>query len=401
MTSLQFQLIQDFGELERQAFAWRSLLESSAANGPMLSPMWLLAWWRIYAHRHQLVVGTFRDANRLVGLVPLLRRRWRHRFGIPLRRLELLGSDVDEQDGVCSDYLNIIAESGWEQLVADGFAAAVAGGDFGSWDEVHLSALSGDCVMTEALQKAFCRAGYHVHREQTNVAPHITLPASWDHYLKALPKKSRYHAGRAQRDFDEWAGGSATLHCARAPAEMSEGKRILRSLHSERWAASGGGTYASHRFADFHDAIMPLLLTERALELLWLSVRGEPVAAMYNIVWNNKVYFYQTGRKLDLPSHLRPGFVLITQAIRRAIETGRREFDFLGGAAVYKSQLALAERSIEKLRVSRASLIEGAYRIAESSIARLRRIRETGRSVVHRLASLPVLTKLSAKCKGV
>ena len=41
---------------------------------------------------------------------------------------------------------------------------------------------------------------------------------------------------------------------------------------------------------------MAWLLEQGALELLWLSVRGEPVAALYGMVWAGKVYAYQCGR---------------------------------------------------------------------------------------------------------
>ena len=45
---------------------------------------------------------------------------------------------------------------------------------------------------------------------------------------------------------------------------------------------------------------MPALLKAGALDLRWLNVRGVPVAAAYNIVWRNKIHFYQSGRRLDV-----------------------------------------------------------------------------------------------------
>jgi len=369
-------LIRDFGELSRQAAAWRSLLERSSANEPMLSPTWLLAWWRTYGQGHQLAVGLFHNGDQLVGLVPLLRRRYWYRPGIPFRRLEFLGADVDEQDGVCSDYLNAIAERGQEARVADAFAAAVAGGKFGSWDEVDLPALAGDNPLTGLLTGAFARAGYRVDREQTTVAPHIPLPATWDHYLKALSQRDRYYVVRAQREFDQWAAGTATWHRAGSLAELEKGKRVLTALHTERWEAIGAtGVFRATRFKAFHDVVMPQLLADGALELLWLTVRDQPVAALYNIVWNNKVYFYQSGRKLDVPRQVRPGIVLLSLAIRQAIEAGRREFDFLGGEAQYKGQLALATRPVIRLRVARRTLVEGTRHLADGGIWGLRAVR--------------------------
>src|SRR5262249_3801902 len=154
--------------------------------------------------------------------------------------------------------------------------------------------------------------------EQTNVAPYTPLPASWDTYLRALPKKKRYGIVRALRDFETWADGTAALRRASTRAELEEGKHVLAALHNERWEAAGragaaglhtegweraarAGAFRPPRFAAFHDAVLPQLLDAGALDLLWLTVRGEPVAAIYDLVWNNKVYFYQCGRKADAP----------------------------------------------------------------------------------------------------
>ena len=89
-------------------------------------------------------------------------------------------------------------------------------------------------------------------------------------------------------------------------------------------------------------------------KLRQLSVRGEPVAVNYSLLWNRKVYFYQCGRRLELPGKVRVGVVLHAEAIRAVIAAGCREYDFLGGAAQYKQHLALANRSLVQCRVSRS-----------------------------------------------
>ena len=78
--------------------------------------------------------------------------------------------------------------------------------------------------------------------------------------------------------------------------------------------------------------------------------------------WANKTYFYQCGRSREVPPHIRPGGVLLYLAIRRAIEAGLREFDFLGGEAVYKKQLAQASRPLVQVRVARPGIRERARR---------------------------------------
>src|SRR5262249_17730476 len=139
---------------------------------------------------------------------------------------------------------------------------------------------------------------------------------------------------------------------------LEEGKRVLLSLHQQRWENAAGGTFRSPLFLAFHDRLMPLLLRQEALEQLWLTVRGEPVAAMYSFRWKGKVSFYQCGRKMARDRHLRPGGVLLYRAVQAAITSGMREFDFLGGDAVYKKQLGTASRPLVEVRLARPTLVE-------------------------------------------
>jgi CelD/BcsL family acetyltransferase involved in cellulose biosynthesis len=120
---------------------------------------------------------------------------------------------------------------------------------------------------------------------------------------------------------------------------------------------------------------MESLAAENALELLWLTVRGEPVAAFYNVVWQGKVYFYQSGRKLDVPESVRPGIVLHARAIRRAIERGRREYDFLAGSSQYKRKLATGIHPLVLVRAVRAPLREALRRAADRGFDHVRQLR--------------------------
>jgi CelD/BcsL family acetyltransferase involved in cellulose biosynthesis len=353
--------------------AWRELLADSASNEPTLSPEWLLTWWDVYGTQQgrRLRFLRFDAAGRLVGLAPLLLRRHWYRPGVPFRRLEPLGSGEREADAVCSDYLNVIARKGHEADVARAFAAALRLRTLGGWDELVMPLMAGDGVMPALLAESCREAGFEAELVATTEAPHVPLPATWDAYLAALGRKERYLIKRTLRDFEQWAAGEAVFHRATNPAELEVGKRVLRELHHERWGGSGG-TFRSPLFLAFHDRVMRQLLEADALDLLWLTVRGEPIAATYSLRWDGKVHFYQCGRTLTVPKDVRPGGVILYHAIRAAIEGGLREFDFLGGVATYKSQLALASRPLVQLRVNRRCVVESLRKVVERAKNRLR-----------------------------
>jgi peptidoglycan/xylan/chitin deacetylase (PgdA/CDA1 family)/CelD/BcsL family acetyltransferase involved in cellulose biosynthesis len=383
---LRTRVVVDVSELERLVPEWRRLLQRAAHAQPVLTPLWLLAWWREFgeADGRSMRAVAIEDGSELVGLVPLAWRRTVHRVAIPVRRLELFATGETETDEICSEYVGALVARGKEDDVARATSRAICDGVLGEWDELSMTAMSAEDPLVPRLVGALRADGIAAHTEQSGECPYVPLPRNWAEYLSALGSARRYVVSRSVRELDKWVGASNWEMCrARTPAELLEGKRVLRKLHAERWAASGrSGVFASARFARFHDEVMPRLLAGEdgiSLELQWLQARGEPIAAMYNFVYAGKVYFYQSGRRVDVPRGVRPGIAMHAIAIRASIEAGRREYDFLGGASRYKRDLALAIRPLVTLRAVapslRARAVDAARALAERAIARVRAAR--------------------------
>jgi CelD/BcsL family acetyltransferase involved in cellulose biosynthesis len=369
---------------------WEELLHDSAADEVTLAPDWLLTWHDVFGalDGRRLCAVAWRDAGgRLVGLAPLLRRRFRYRGLVPFRRLEPLGAGEPEADSICTEYLNLTARRGLERTIADALARTLTDGVLGAWDELILPRMGGDQPMTAALVEALRRIGLTTTLQTTGEAPYVPLPAAWDDYLKALPGEDRYFVRRTLRDLEAWAGGPVRPTWARTLQELEQGTRILIELHRQRWHEVGpeAGTFRSERFVAFHAALWPKLLARGELELAWLSVGEKPIAAVCNFIRGGKVSFYQTGRATDVPAKVRPGVALLLLVMRGHIEAGRREFDFLDGAVRYKRQLALATRPVVELRAVRPCWHERLRRAVEWGIDRLRPLR----SMLRRPARTP------------
>ena len=370
---LRCELITRGAQLEELAPAWAELQAESQSTEPMMSPTWLIAWWRCYgeASSRELRLACFYDGEHLVGLVPLLAQRHWYRPGIPFRRLQFLG-----REEVCSEYLQVLAARGFEDCVLAAFAGALASRALGPWDELVLDAMDGTDFILPGLQESLAGRGYSTSLEEIDRAPYIDLPASWEQYLKGRSSAQRYFINRSLRDFDKWAAGHVVFHDACSSSELEAGKEILTSLHTERWREAGQtGAFHSPRFTAFHNVVLPQLFKAGNVELLWLSVNGRPIAAAYNIIWNRKLYFYQSGRSLDVPNQIRPGVILHANAIRRAIEAGQKEYDFLGDPVQYKMQMATGTRSLVRFRAFPSSAREAMRRCAETGITQLRRVR--------------------------
>jgi CelD/BcsL family acetyltransferase involved in cellulose biosynthesis len=360
-----------FEDVESLFPAWEALLEDAHHAEPVTTPQWFRAWWSVFgSKRRALRAVSVHDGKDLVGFVPLARRTFWYRPGIPFRRIELLPSGEAEAEEISSDYIGAIVRRGHGPNVAVALARALTRRKLGSWDELLMPAMNDEDPFVDLLAGALRDLGCRVDLARSGTCAYITLPATWDAYLAALPGRRRYTARRSLNDFHAWVGERPwAFRRVDGVADLAHGYGILKSLHDERW--HGAGVFRNAKFSTFHDHVMQDLIAKRggSLELSWLEVDGKALAAAYNIVYRGKVYFYQSGRVLDLPKNVRVGLVLQLLAIRRAIDEGRREYDFLNGESEMKQQLATGERHLVTLRAvrssARARCVEGARRGAE------------------------------------
>ncbi|HEY2517818.1 MAG TPA: GNAT family N-acetyltransferase [Polyangiaceae bacterium] len=367
---------------------WSELAAEAPKAELTLTPTWLLAWWHQFGGTdgRSLRLVTFRDAGKLVAIAPLCRRLATHLHVLPVRRLELLATGDEGPDEICSDYVGLLCADGYGREVASTLARLiVVEGALGPWDELRMPNMSGEDPMVEELRAALAQVGAHAAVTEVGRSPYVALPGSWDEYLRSLHGQDRYLVTRAERELQKWAGrDEVRLMRASTPEELAEGKRILQTLHQERWQERGDdGVFASARFTRFHDEVMSELLTgnEGKLDLLWLTVKGEPVAAVYNLVFRGKVYFYQSGRKLDVPKGVKPGISIHAFALRRAIDEHLREYDFLNGLSQYKRKLATGTHALVSLRAFapnlRARAVEAASKLGEAAVEQRRAWRKS------------------------
>ncbi|MEI7687230.1 MAG: GNAT family N-acetyltransferase, partial [Planctomycetota bacterium] len=177
-------------------------------------------------------------------------------------------------------------------------------------------------------------------------------------------------------DFQKWSEGRSIVHHATDAASLAEGKRVLQELHRERWHADEKeGAFSSPRFCAFHDTMMQHLLDVDRLDLRWLTLEGRPLAAYYAFRYGDKLYYYQAGRVVDVPTKVRLGIVILVDGLKDAMARGLREFDFLAGQAQYKSLFTDTSRTIVELRVAKPTLRETVRKTLTTGVRMFRQVR--------------------------
>lgn len=357
-------LVDDVAALAALEPTWAALAPSIT-----LHPAWQLPWWNVFggADGRALRAFAFYDGSALVGLAPLLARRWVHRPRIAFRRLEALASGEDEADEICSVHLGLVAQPDAERAVAEALAEALANLD--TWDELVVPRMSGG-ASADLLRAALASHHLEVTLDEVDRAPFVALPKTYDAYLASLGGEKRARLERAMSALEAWAGGPLHLERVDSAARIDEGLAVLETLH--RAHHPDGGVYRSSRFRAFHREAMPRLFAAGALDVGWLQVRDRPIGAFYNLRWRGRASHYQSGHASDVPAEATIGVTLQALLVRAAIEDGLSEYDFLGGVLDYKMALTNDTRPLVTLRAARPSLRETARRTAEGASRRLR-----------------------------
>lgn len=335
--------------LEALGPEWTSLLADARAPSVFQTWEWARVWWRVFGAGKDLLVLAFRDeASRLCGLAPLYRvRKGLGLFGV--RELRFLGSGEE----VKPDYLGIVARRGMEEAVASAFCRHLDG-VADAWETACLSDVSDDAGYLDDIARHYRARGYRLDRRRAAVCRYVPLPDSYEKYLERLGRNLRYNIARRTKTLLRNLGGS--LFVWEDPATVGEGIDELGRLHRKRWAGRHGSrSFATERYLAFHRTIAREFLERGWLRLYGLRVGGKTVAMLYCYHYGGRVYYYQSGFDPDWYKY-STGLVLCAFALRRAIEEGAREFDFLRGEHAYKEAWAPAVRSTWTLYLAKPTL---------------------------------------------
>lgn len=338
------------GPLEPLLDGWARLHAGQPDATPFTSPGWAQAWWPHFAADAEPFLVVVREAEELVGLAALVRRRKG-----PLRILEAVGMEP-------GDYWDVLAVPARRADVARAVGAELRRRR-GEWDAWILRCLPPGSPVQAALDDA----GLKACAQPPVSAPAIRLPESFDAYLASLSSSHRQNLRRHLRRLDE---GEVELREVVDPDALGPAIGCWHELRRRQWESAGREISPLHlapRFTGFVlDCVRTLIPREQAL--VWEFTRhGEVIGAYVNFVDPDAFYWYLGG--FD-PRHTKLGLgkIAIGHGIRTSIEAGRRRYDFGRGAEPYKYWYGAVDRPLAARVVgsgrarSRAALLAAAAR---------------------------------------
>jgi CelD/BcsL family acetyltransferase involved in cellulose biosynthesis len=302
---------------------WNALLARSAFNAIFMTWEWQVTWWQsIGATRGPLYLLAARQADRLVGIIPLYLTR-----EAGSQTLHVIGCIE------VADYLDFIVEVGQEQAVYSAFLRWLAGLDAPTWDCLDLCnqpQMSQAHTLLPALAGTF---GWAAEVAVEDVCPIAPLPHSFDAYLESLDKKQRHEVRRKLRRIEREAP-DAHFRLVTGGADLAPAVEAFIRLH--RLSSAAKDAFMTPEMQAYFHALARTAADAGWLHLSFLDIGGDPAATYFCFDYRNQLLVYNSGYDPVAYPQLSAGWVLLSYVVQNAITMGRTHIDFLQGNEDYK-----------------------------------------------------------------
>lgn len=312
---------------------WQAL-EKLARPGVFLSWQWISVWLSVYQPEFKILKVT--DQGQIIGLGLVTESSERRHGLLASRCLRLHQTGRPSQDQIWIEYNGFLAKTGSELLVAAACVDYVTRLRAG-WDEFVIGAVDADYA--RALAKASALTP-HIRWEAPCFGVDLAeLRSRGQAYLDSLSGNTRHQIRRTLKLYKQQ--GQVCIERPQTTAEAESLFDQCAPYHIERWGGGiGESGYANPDFVCFHKQYIRTHWERGGADLVVLKVGGSTLAIFYNLIYQNRVYFYLAGIKAETDNKLKPGLLGHSLCITDYIERGFEYYDFMGGEERYKRQLA-------------------------------------------------------------
>jgi hypothetical protein len=224
-----------------------------------------------------------------------------------------------------------------------------------AWDEMYLQGIDVRSFPESLTPDALSPCEIIVDREMA--APFVDLDMirrQGKDYLSLLSANTRAQIRKSYR------------LCEKTPVQLEAATDVQSALdiydemivlHNQVWTTRGvEGAFSSEYLNQFHKNLISKRFAHHEIQLLRITCGDQTAGCLYNFVYKNNVYFYQSGINYNLDNSLKPGYLSHVEAIRYNLDAGRSVYDFLGGEERYKMSLATHHNRLIWMRVQKPLL---------------------------------------------
>lgn len=343
---------------------WGSLFREAPNASVFLSPAWVQTWLDLYAKDFSGIFVSWWIEDLCLGGSMLFSRKARQ-GPFPISRIVFNTADEIDENGPFIEYNDLLCRSGYEHVVAEAFASLLSSR---KWDQLYLAGYADTSVIAR-LRNHKLPGSWDVIEKNS---PYIDLESigegGYDQYLSS---NARSQIRRSIKLYEE--RGPVKVTAATSIEECIEYLESLAELHRSLWQSRGEpGGFRSARFIQFHHGLARRLWDERGIEVLKVTAGNDVIGYLYNYLYNNRVFFYQSGFIYDENSKIKPGLVSHYLAISDYLRRGFKDYDFGAGESQYKRTLAKSSRKLCWATIDRSNMRMQIVKLAKDLYHRLR-----------------------------
>jgi CelD/BcsL family acetyltransferase involved in cellulose biosynthesis len=190
------------------------------------------------------------------------------------------------------------------------------------------------------------RRGFDITLKQEETTTVLVLPSSWEDYESSLESKQRHELRRKRRRL---AREHPDAEVRSATEETLEAD-LKTFVEMHRGAEGMKGHFMRPDIATFFERMAHVFMPLGWLRLDLLEIGGIAVAATFGFQLERTFYLYNSAYEPEA-RRLSPGLVLVSELVKRAIDEGREQFDFLRGPERYKYQLGAQALPLNNIRI--------------------------------------------------
>jgi CelD/BcsL family acetyltransferase involved in cellulose biosynthesis len=335
---LEFTLHRVFPESIKKE--WNTLLEESISHVPFLRYEYLHTWWQTRGGGEwpvaELAIITAEEDGSLIGIAPLFQAMHAGR-----QALLFLGSIE------ISDYLDLIVREGDLNRFVEGTLDFLLRTKDLNWENLDLYNLLDGSPRLKVLEQAAEKKGLGFESTRLQHSPFIPLPGDWENYLAGIDKKQRHEIRRKMRRVEE-AGTAVRWYIVEDGSTLeAETNAFLSLMENDEDKLK----FLTQKMREHIHLTIRCAFDAGCLQLAFLEVNGEKAAGYLSFDYLGRMWIYNSGLDWKF-SEYSPGWVLLGNLIRSAIETGHTEFDFMRGDEDYKYRFGAVDRFVLRVVVS-------------------------------------------------
>lgn len=212
---------------------------------------------------------------------------------------------------------------------------------------LNLGLLRPDSTVFTHLAPLAKKRKHEVVCEVEDVSLEMDLPDSWEGYLGMLKGKQRHEVRRKLKRFSE--KGRAEYRVIEDKAEVPDTMDLF--LKFFRQSRGDKESFLTPKREAFFRALSERMAQEHLLRIGVLTLEGKAVAAIMYFEYNDIVYLYNSGYDPQYGS-MGVGLISKIMCIKESAERGKKKFNFLKGAEVYKYRLGGKEVPLYRCRIT-------------------------------------------------